>query len=257
MNFIDFFALQLSTEAEVLAATSMARAVRSLRGPLGFDTELGKFASRFPERCAYQWFEPLIEAAREYYQPEDEVPVEKVTAQTPFIDPIEAFLGKCLTRLNGVSIHESGKLWSLVDFSDTELSKPHMQWLPILLKRHNVLTRKCSKAAMQLARLHPLLQIDDKVAEALSSLYDTDDDKVMSFVQYVKWYKKSQDWLSEALMDGLVMKQFTESVQLLLMTGLSAERCQSSMAQVANIHPQLRPQVDAMIADIISNKECL
>lgn len=252
MNLIDYFALQTKTKDELQAAVTLSRSFIALRGPAAFDVTLSNFKERYPERCVYPWFDSLIEAVREHYQPEDETPAEKIGEKTNFTDPFEAYFATCLARLNGALVHEGNKLWTLVDFTDKELLEPHMQWLPLLIKRHDTLIRKHSKAPMRLARIHPLLKVDDQLAESLSDSYDAEDEKVMTFVQYVKWYCHSRDWIAKLETDPLMSRQLTDTVLLLRQAAMDTGTCQSSVMQLNNIHPQSQAKLNEIVAKIIN-----
>lgn len=194
MQLSDFFALQLDNQADLDVFLSLEMNLRCLNGKDGLRKALARMEKSFPSRKAsYEsdWYKSLIGAIKPFYYPD----VGGRSGEDDYTHPLNEFLQAQMSKLNGSSLMLLMRMTpNLGNFSEAELSQPHMQWLKAYTGRINQIKAdypEC-KGLIRLTRVHPIMGLsDDKLIELGQEFEDSGYYCGMNFTDYVNWYVRS------------------------------------------------------------------
>jgi|TARA_Y100000310_G_C20656936_1_gene802466 hypothetical protein len=189
----NFFALQTNNTDGRKAVESIEMNFRCLKGKDGFDVAAKKLSTSYPVTESLKWVEPLIEAIRPFYQPRQ----DGQGAENPFT----LFIDAMVSKLNGGTIPLFNLNFNLDNFTESELSQPHMQWITLLANRYNQLNSElnadddihCKTTLLSLCEIHPCDQISDERGVAIFKKYqDGNFFRAVTFSGFLFWFLKSR-----------------------------------------------------------------
>lgn len=203
------FENQLKTEHERMVFSVLEIRSRCSKTPEDIDKVFSSLLKDKPEAAGMAWFEPL-RAAVVAFSTENSKEDEYLSIAT-YIRSIERkYMGYPV--LFGVREPKG-----LSEFSEEELSAPHMQWVKELDRKYHMYLEKfpsLSKAGgLTLARYSTLSHLSDYELLTLHTNFksnDCDYNTCMSFADWVEWYENSKSKFDEK---GTPAPELAESLQ--------------------------------------------
>jgi hypothetical protein len=192
MKEFAYFLLQMTTTEDIQAAKTLEVNLRCLRGATGLDDEINKLSKRFPERMNRPWVPSLLAAISPFYVADQDGTNDEYT------NPLRAFLDHTMRTLNGGRALWSRKAlaFDVGNLSEDSRTAPHMQWCEIFVNRYNALKAAGAEDShiLRLCQVHPIGNITDEQALALSEMYVKDDHIMyMTFPEFIGLYVKSRE----------------------------------------------------------------
>lgn len=190
---IHFFALQTNNADDRQAVENIDMNFRCLKGDNGFELAVEKLAKSYPATTSLEWVKPLIEAIRPFYEPRQ----DGQGAENPFTRFIDAMF----LKLNGGTIPLFNLNLNLDNFTESELSQPHMQWITLLVNRYNELNSElnadddihCDTTLLASCQIHPCDKITNERGVAILKAYQSGNFfRTMTFRAFILWFLKSR-----------------------------------------------------------------